>query len=36
MTLPVTSLYAGFMGIGFLVLTARVILYRRGHRVAIG
>ena len=34
--MPVTSLYAGLLVALFLVLTFRVILFRRGRRVDMG
>jgi hypothetical protein len=36
MGLPVTSLYAGALGLAYLALTARVIVRRRARRVAFG
>ncbi len=36
MTLAVTGLYAAALTAVYLVLTARVILYRRGARVSLG
>lgn len=36
MGLPITSLYSGALGVGFLALTARVIVRRRGRRIAFG
>ncbi|MEL7212387.1 MAG: MAPEG family protein [Pseudomonadota bacterium] len=34
--LALTGLYAGLIALVFLVLSFRVILYRRGHRIGLG
>lgn len=36
MTLAITSLYAGLLGLWLLILSARVILYRRSASVSLG
>ena len=36
MPLSVTPLYASLIAIVFLILTARVIIYRRGNRISLG
>jgi uncharacterized membrane protein YecN with MAPEG domain len=36
MMLPVTALYAGLLGLGFLLLSVRVIRARGAHGVALG
>lgn len=36
MTFQITAFYAGIAGLLFLVLSARVILFRRAHRISLG